>query len=94
MRSTRVGWALGVGRVGGILGPIVVGAALAANWSPSTVFYAMSVPMLAAGLAVLLLGVRYGRSVNDSARSGGPADAQTPAAALGNGRTVGPDTVT
>jgi AAHS family 4-hydroxybenzoate transporter-like MFS transporter len=61
MRSTGVGWALGVGRVGGIVGPIVVGAALSMNWSPSGVFYAMSVPMLAAGLAVLLLGRRYGR---------------------------------
>jgi AAHS family 4-hydroxybenzoate transporter-like MFS transporter len=61
MRSTGVGWALGVGRVGGIVGPIVVGAALSTNWSPSGVFYAMSVPMLAAGLAVLLLGHRYGR---------------------------------
>ncbi|MFC7511969.1 hypothetical protein ACFQV4_23165 [Streptomyces thermocarboxydus] len=48
MRSTGVGWALGVGRVGGILGPILVGAALTLNWSPSAVFYAMAVPMLAA----------------------------------------------
>ncbi|MES4889663.1 MFS transporter [Streptomyces sp. NPDC096012] len=93
MRSTGVGWALGIGRVGGILGPIVVGTALAAGWSPSTVFYAMSVPMLAAGLAVVLLGMRYGRSADDSAPSAGPPDAQTPAPALGNGRAVGPDTV-
>jgi AAHS family 4-hydroxybenzoate transporter-like MFS transporter len=61
IRSTGVGWALGVGRVGGILGPIVVGAALARHWSPSAVFYAMSVPMLVAGLTVLALGLRYGR---------------------------------
>ncbi|WP_214366163.1 MFS transporter [Pseudonocardia sp. H11422] len=60
MRSTGVGWALGIGRVGGILGPIVIGAALAANWSATAVFYAMAVPMLVAGLAVLFLGRRYG----------------------------------
>ncbi|MET7501313.1 MFS transporter [Streptomyces microflavus] len=67
IRSTGVGWALGIGRVGGILGPIVVGAALAMNWTPSSVFYAMSVPMLVAGFTVLLLGLRYGRHADRSA---------------------------
>jgi MFS transporter, AAHS family, 4-hydroxybenzoate transporter len=62
MRSTGVGWALGVGRVGGILGPIVVGAALAADWSVRTVFFVMGVPVLLAGLAVLVLDRRYGRT--------------------------------
>lgn len=61
MRSTGVGWALGVGRIGGIVGPIVVGAALGMGWSASAVFYAMSIPMLVAGVAVLLLG-RWVRS--------------------------------
>jgi AAHS family 4-hydroxybenzoate transporter-like MFS transporter len=62
VRSTGVGWALGVGRIGGIGGPLVVGAALAADWSPSAVFYAMAVPMLLAGLIVLLLGRRAARA--------------------------------
>lgn len=59
IRSTGVGWALGIGRVGGILGPIVVGGALAAQWSARGIFLAMAVPVLAAGLAVLLLHHRY-----------------------------------
>ncbi len=63
MRSTGVGWALGVGRLGGIVGPIAVGAALGMGWSASAVFYAMSVPMLVAGAAVFLLG-RWVRSDN------------------------------
>jgi AAHS family 4-hydroxybenzoate transporter-like MFS transporter len=61
MRSTGVGWALGIGRVGGIVGPLVIGAALTADWSAGAVFYAMAVPMLVAGVAVLLLGRRYGK---------------------------------
>jgi AAHS family 4-hydroxybenzoate transporter-like MFS transporter len=60
MRSTGVGWALGIGRIGGILGPIIIGAAIAAEWSAGAVFYAMAVPVLAAGLAVLVLDRRYG----------------------------------
>ncbi|HCF1642818.1 MFS transporter [Pseudomonas stutzeri] len=62
MRSTGVGWALGIGRIGGIAGPIVVGAALGIGWSPSAVFYGMAIPMLIAGLLVLFLGRRYGNS--------------------------------
>jgi MFS transporter, AAHS family, 4-hydroxybenzoate transporter len=61
MRSTGVGWALGVGRIGGILGPIVIGAALTAKWPASTVICAMGVPMIAAGLAALMLERRYGK---------------------------------
>jgi len=58
IRSTGVGWALGIGRVGGILGPLVAGAALSAGWSAGTVFVALSVPMLLAAFLVLYLGRR------------------------------------
>jgi AAHS family 4-hydroxybenzoate transporter-like MFS transporter len=60
MRSTGLGWALGIGRVGGILGPIILGAALAADWAAGTLFLAMGIPVLVSGLAVLFLDRRYG----------------------------------
>ena len=62
MRSTGVGWALGIGRIGGILGPILLGWALMREWPLTTVFYAMAAPMLAAGLLVLFLGARSRRT--------------------------------
>jgi MFS transporter, AAHS family, 4-hydroxybenzoate transporter len=34
MRSTGVGWALGVGRVGSIVGPVLAGSLLTAGWKP------------------------------------------------------------
>lgn len=55
-RSTGVGWALGVGRAGGILGPLLIGASLEAAWSPGTVFLALSAPMLASAALMLYLG--------------------------------------
>jgi AAHS family 4-hydroxybenzoate transporter-like MFS transporter len=70
IRSSGVGWALGIGRLGGIAGPLLVGAALGAGWSPNALFYAMSVPMLAAGLAVLVLGRRYGGASRGAAARG------------------------
>jgi AAHS family 4-hydroxybenzoate transporter-like MFS transporter len=56
VRSTGVGWALGVGRVGAIIGPIVGGALLALEWPPSLIFWLTIVPMLVAALAVVSLG--------------------------------------
>src|SRR5258705_6663289 len=40
VRATGVGWALGIGRVGSIVGPLVGGALLIAKWSPGSVFMA------------------------------------------------------
>jgi AAHS family 4-hydroxybenzoate transporter-like MFS transporter len=59
VRSTGVGWALGIGRIGGILGPILLGAALTAGWSPAAAFYAMAGPMLLAAVLVFALGRRF-----------------------------------
>jgi AAHS family 4-hydroxybenzoate transporter-like MFS transporter len=61
MRSTGVAWALGIGRVGGILGPIVVGLAVGAGWSTAQLFAALAVPMLVAAVTVLALARRRHR---------------------------------
>lgn len=60
IRSTGVGWALGIGRLGGIGGPLLIGLLLSWHVSPASLFYAASIPMLVAGLLVALLGWRYG----------------------------------
>ena len=53
IRSTGVGWALGVGRIGSIVGPILGGIMLSLNWDLQQIFLAGTVPALCAGLAVL-----------------------------------------
>ena len=60
IRSTGVGWALGIGRIGGIGGPLLIGWLLGWQLSPASLFYAASIPMLIASLLVALLGWRYG----------------------------------
>jgi AAHS family 4-hydroxybenzoate transporter-like MFS transporter len=59
MRSTGVGWALGIGRLGGILGPLVVGFALDDGWTPFGVFWAMAILMLVNSMIIAWLGRRY-----------------------------------
>jgi AAHS family 4-hydroxybenzoate transporter-like MFS transporter len=55
VRASGVGWALGIGRIGSIVGPLVGGALLAAKWSAPAVFLAAAAAALCAALASLSL---------------------------------------
>jgi MFS transporter, AAHS family, 4-hydroxybenzoate transporter len=54
IRATGVGWALGVGRVGSIVGPMLGGMMLARDWGPREIFLAGMIPALCAAAATLL----------------------------------------
>jgi AAHS family 4-hydroxybenzoate transporter-like MFS transporter len=54
IRSTGVGWALGVGRVGSIVGPILGGLMIAHQWSLKQIFFAGGAPALLAAVAIVL----------------------------------------
>ncbi|QBR04135.1 MFS transporter [Paraburkholderia pallida] len=58
IRSTGVGWAFGVGRVGAILGPMLAGALLARNTNPRIVFIVMSFSFAVAALSVAMMHLR------------------------------------
>jgi AAHS family 4-hydroxybenzoate transporter-like MFS transporter len=62
IRSVGVGWALGIGRVGGIIGPLAVGFALGAGSPPRAVFLVMAAGLLVAAAAVAVLA-RTSRTV-------------------------------
>jgi AAHS family 4-hydroxybenzoate transporter-like MFS transporter len=51
MRSTGVGWALGIGRIGSIVGPIVGGQLLAQGTGMRQVFWAATIPAVIAAMA-------------------------------------------
>jgi AAHS family 4-hydroxybenzoate transporter-like MFS transporter len=51
IRSTGVGWALGVGRVGSIVGPLLGGLLLRLDWGPREIFLAGAIPALCAAAA-------------------------------------------
>jgi AAHS family 4-hydroxybenzoate transporter-like MFS transporter len=61
IRATGIGWALGIGRFGSILGVTVGGLMLAAQWSIPSLFQASAVPQLCSALVIMslaFLGVR------------------------------------
>lgn len=55
MRSTGVGWALGIGCAGSVVGPVVGGMLLATGLSTAPLFAIAAIAAVIAGLAVLLL---------------------------------------
>ncbi len=54
MRATGVGWALGVGRIGSIIGPVFGGVLLSMGWSPQQILLSGMIPALCATVAVLM----------------------------------------
>jgi AAHS family 4-hydroxybenzoate transporter-like MFS transporter len=61
IRSTGVGWALGIGRLGGIAGPALGGALLAFGLPPKQIFLCACGPALIAALATILLTAKAAR---------------------------------
>ena len=55
IRSTGIGWAIGFGRLGAIIGPFVGGILISSGWSVSLNFIAFAVPLVLAGMATLFI---------------------------------------
>jgi len=54
VRATGIGWALGVGRIGSIVGPSLGGVLLSLKWTPDQIFVAGVIPALCAAVAIVL----------------------------------------
>ena len=60
LRSTGIGWGLGIGRIGAIVGPVLGGAFMALHWSTQSIFYVAAIPALITALA--MFGLRWAMS--------------------------------
>jgi AAHS family 4-hydroxybenzoate transporter-like MFS transporter len=60
LRGTGLGWALGIGRIGGVVGPYAAGILLTQGWRPSGLFYIAAVPMMIGAVTIALMGQSYG----------------------------------
>jgi AAHS family 4-hydroxybenzoate transporter-like MFS transporter len=56
MRATGVGWALGIGRFGSLISPVLGGLLLAWQWQVTPIFLAVAAPAFLAALSVLAVG--------------------------------------
>jgi AAHS family 4-hydroxybenzoate transporter-like MFS transporter len=61
-RSTGLGWALAIGRLGAVVGPILVGIALTNEISVDSLFLLGALPLFVATLAIMLVGKQIKKS--------------------------------
>ncbi len=74
IRSTGIGWALGVGRLGSIVGPVLGGVMMARAWSLRQIFFAGALPASLAALAVIVsIGLARDRNPYRSMATPDPA---------------------
>jgi AAHS family 4-hydroxybenzoate transporter-like MFS transporter len=69
IRATGIGWSLGIGRVGSILGPVVGGLLLSLQWDMHQLFLVAALPAFIAGIAAWIL------SASSRVRTAAPAAA-------------------
>ena len=79
LRPAGVGWALGMGRTGAIIGPMAAGLLLGLGLKTPWLFYLSAGPMLIGAGAMLALCLRYGKGRN-AATAWTPIAGQTSAA--------------
>ena len=73
IRSTGVGWALGIGRIGAVLGPVVAGILLSLHWQTKSVFHFFALPAFCAAAAIFAVA----RISQPKEGAGMPAEALT-----------------
>ena len=56
IRNTGTGWALGIGRLGAVIGPYIAGVLIGAGWERSSYYIALALPLLVSAFALLWLG--------------------------------------
>ena len=62
LRSTGLGWALGIGRIGAVAGPLVAGFLMQDGQATARLFYFAVVPMMIGACSMFVMLARYGNA--------------------------------
>ena len=73
IRSTGVGWATGIGRLGSVAGPLAVGQMVGAQWEVPTIFLAAGATVLIGAGASALMGLLPRADTRDASVTVAPA---------------------
>jgi AAHS family 4-hydroxybenzoate transporter-like MFS transporter len=61
LRATGVGWAIGIGRIGSIIGPVLGGVLIAAGMAAASLFILVGAMSIGSAIAIVALGLRTAR---------------------------------
>jgi AAHS family 4-hydroxybenzoate transporter-like MFS transporter len=73
LRSTGVGAGLGVGRIGALVGPLIGGALIAAQWTPQQLLWAAAVAPAISTAVIVVLWAVLGRTPKSADATPAPA---------------------
>jgi MFS transporter, AAHS family, 4-hydroxybenzoate transporter len=62
LRATGVGWAIGIGRIGSIVGPVLGGVLIAAGMAAVSLFILVGAMSIGSAIAIVALGLRTART--------------------------------
>ncbi|ANY19589.1 4-hydroxybenzoate transporter PcaK [Tsuneonella dongtanensis] len=62
VRTTGVGWAIGIGRMGSIVGPSLAGLLIGLEWDRGTYYFLFALPLLVGAMAALKVGATRGQT--------------------------------
>jgi AAHS family 4-hydroxybenzoate transporter-like MFS transporter len=62
LRATGVGWAIGIGRIGSIVGPVLGGVLIAAGMAAVPLFILVGAMSIGSAIAIVVLGLSTSRS--------------------------------
>jgi MFS transporter, AAHS family, 4-hydroxybenzoate transporter len=74
IRSTGIGWAMGLGRVGQVFGPILTGVLVGLGYKVGGIFYAAAVPCFVGALFLLFLMLSHPKMEADTVGALTPAE--------------------
>jgi MFS transporter, AAHS family, 4-hydroxybenzoate transporter len=74
VRSTGIGWAMGMGRVGQFFGPFLTGLLVAVGWKVGGIFYAAAVPCFIGALFLFFLLFSRPTMEPDTSAKAAPAE--------------------
>jgi hypothetical protein len=60
IRSTGIGWVMGLSRIGSFVGPLAIGILVGRGWQISDSFVALGTAALCAALSTSLIGINRG----------------------------------
>jgi AAHS family 4-hydroxybenzoate transporter-like MFS transporter len=58
IRTTGIGWAIGLGRSGAVIGPVIAGYLIAADFNMSSIFYLFAIPMIVGSIMAYTLKIK------------------------------------
>jgi AAHS family 4-hydroxybenzoate transporter-like MFS transporter len=73
LRSTGIGWGLGVGRIGAIVGPYIGGVLIGQKWTEQQLFWAAAAPALVTTLTFVMLSFTMKLPTSTPAARAAPA---------------------